>query len=72
MLRCSSPTQGALPTFSGDEDLHDVNEFFAEFEKMVEAMEATDAQRLMFLRRSLTSVAHAVMRDAGAAACSSP
>lgn len=62
--------QGALPTFAGDDDLYDVREFFEEFEKMVEAMEASDAQRLMLLRRSLRSVAHAVMRDAGAAACS--
>lgn len=65
-----SDVQGAHPTFSGDEDLHDVHEFFAEFEKIAEAMEANEAQKLMFLRRSLRSVAHAVVRDAGAGACS--
>ena len=56
--------QGALPTFSGDNDLYDVAEFFAEFEELTRAVSADATQCLLLLRRSLRSTAKLVMRGA--------
>ena len=56
--------RGALPTFSGHNDLYDVAEFFAEFEELTRAVSADATQCLLLLRRSLRSTAKLVMRGA--------
>ena len=61
--------QGALPSFSGDNDLYDGAEFFAEFEELIRAVSADATQCLLLLRRSLRSTAPAgipVLSDTGA------